>query len=251
MIENPKQHSSMDIWEKVWDENTINGQLLNLQKDEYFEHVTNLAKNIPKKGRILEAGCGLGRWIFYLNELGFYTIGIDTAKTAIKRAHKYAKKKRKNIDLVVADVEHLPFRDHAFDLILSLGVIEHFVKGNRDHIIKESYRCLNQKGMLFLTTPNKFLIAHTLLRFYSKLRREWKVGLEHSFTTKDLTRFLKAQNFRITRQTIFGFKFASTKRISFLPFLWPFVKIPSIRSYVYDVLTHLCRGLKLIGFYAV
>jgi len=240
----------MDIWEEVWAEVSIDRQLLNLQKDGYFEHITNLATSIPKNGRILEAGCGLGRWSFYLNELGFDTIGIDIAKTAIKRTHRYAKKKRKNIDLVVADVEHLPFRGRAFDLILSLGVIEHFVKGNRDHIIKESYRCLKQKGMLFLTTPNKFFIAHTLLRFYSKPKKEWKVGLEYSFAIKDLTHFLKAENFQITCQKIFGFNFASTKLIVVFPFFWPFVKIPSMRSTIYDVLTHLCRGLRLFGFYA-
>lgn len=240
----------MNIWEEVWAEASIDRQLLNLQKDAYFQHITNLATSIPKNGSILEAGCGLGRWSFYLNEMGFDTIGIDIAKTAIKRAHKYAKEKRIDSDLVVADVEHLPFRDGTFDLILSLGVIEHFVRGNRDRVMKESYRCLRKKGILFLTTPNRFLIAHTLLRFYSNLKREWKVGLEYSFTTKDLTHYLEAQNFQITCQKIFGFNFASTKLIVLLPFFWPFVKIPSMRSCVYKVLTHLCRGLRLFGFYA-
>lgn len=78
----------------------------------------------------------------------FYKIGINIAKIAIKKAHEYATEK-KRVYLVVANVEHLPFRDCMFDLILSLGVIEHFDKSNRQNMIKESYQCLNKNWNAF------------------------------------------------------------------------------------------------------
>jgi 2-polyprenyl-3-methyl-5-hydroxy-6-metoxy-1,4-benzoquinol methylase len=203
---------------------------------------------MPSSSLILEAGCGLGRWVFYLNDLGFQTIGIDVTKSALRSALEYAKRTNKNIDLIVADVKYLPFRDNVFDLILSLGVIEHFVKAKRDNVIKESYWCLKQKGRLFLSTPNQFHIAYSLLRILDKFRKKWEIGLEYSFTTKDLTRFLKAKNFQIVDQGIFGFKYASYHVVGVLPFLWPFLRAYS--DIIHFAVAHILRKFRIFGFYA-
>ncbi|MGQ9701223.1 MAG: methyltransferase domain-containing protein [bacterium] len=48
----------------------------------------------------------------------------------------------------------MPFRNEAFSLILSLGVLEHFEDlKDIDIALKEAYRCLKPGGHLLVTVP--------------------------------------------------------------------------------------------------
>jgi ubiquinone/menaquinone biosynthesis C-methylase UbiE len=75
---------------------------------------------------VLEAGCGTGRFCFWLNKKGIDCIGIDIVPEIVKKAVFYAKDKELPSYFVIADVCNLPFRDESIDGYLSLGVVEHF-----------------------------------------------------------------------------------------------------------------------------
>ncbi len=74
--------------------------------------------------RILDVGCGEGFTMHELREGGVQAamIGVDFSLAALawSQAHHMAQS-----PLKVADVQHLPFRDHSFDLVLCLEVLEH------------------------------------------------------------------------------------------------------------------------------
>ncbi len=74
--------------------------------------------------RILDAGCGEGFTIHELGEFGIQAtiVGADLSPTALawNQAHGMAQS-----PLNVADVQHLPFADDSFDLVLCLEVLEH------------------------------------------------------------------------------------------------------------------------------
>jgi ubiquinone/menaquinone biosynthesis C-methylase UbiE len=74
--------------------------------------------------RILDVGCGEGFTMRELRECGVQAamVGIDFSPGALawNQAHHMAQS-----PLNVADVRRLPFRDHSFDLVLCLEVLEH------------------------------------------------------------------------------------------------------------------------------
>jgi SAM-dependent methyltransferase len=73
--------------------------------------------------RVLDAGCGMGRFAeIVLNHQGEY-IGLDYS-FAVDAAYANVGT-RPGVHLVQADVFRLPFADDTFDLVMSLGVLHH------------------------------------------------------------------------------------------------------------------------------
>lgn len=100
------------------------------------------------EARILESGCGNGKWLRALSRKGFEIYGIDFSDKALSVLHTNYP------DSMVgrADVRDLPFRNECFDAILSWGVLEHIPEGPSDAIM-ESARCLRTRGQFFVTVP--------------------------------------------------------------------------------------------------
>ncbi len=102
--------------------------------------------------RILDHGCGTGRHVKYLAENGFHVYGMDSSPTAIKYAKKAADGLEDFVDLVVAGMDRLPYRDGFFDATISSKVIHHALKAQREGAIRELKRTLKSDGLLFLRT---------------------------------------------------------------------------------------------------
>jgi len=66
------------------------------------------------RGRVLDIGCGTGRNLPYYSE-GATVIGVDPAADVLERAGL----RRRGTQLVQARAEQLPFRDGAFDTVVS------------------------------------------------------------------------------------------------------------------------------------
>ena len=68
-------------------------------------------------GRVLEVGVGTGKNIpFYPPEI--HPVAIDFSKKMIARARSVVIKDKKDVDLLVMDIEHLGFADMTFNTIL-------------------------------------------------------------------------------------------------------------------------------------
>lgn len=73
--------------------------------------------------RVLDVGCGAGRFLEVLAETGCEAVGVDVS-SAIDAAAETVRG-RTNVNLVQADVYHLPFRDGVFDDCYFIGVAQH------------------------------------------------------------------------------------------------------------------------------
>lgn len=73
--------------------------------------------------KILDAGCGGGRYCKVAAEAGGNVFGADHT-TAVEKAQKLCSH-LENVDLVQADLKHLPFEPESFDFVFSIGVMHH------------------------------------------------------------------------------------------------------------------------------
>jgi ubiquinone/menaquinone biosynthesis C-methylase UbiE len=130
-----------------------------------------IQKNSPYK--ILDAGCGTG---LFSRHLPAGSTAVDINPRHIAKAKKHAP----HINCLTADLEHLPFGDETFSLIVCTEVIEHFPTPAKP--LRELSRVLKKNGLLIGTVPNQSLIWR--LRFLSSTRPH--EPYHHNYTKKEL-----------------------------------------------------------------
>ena len=89
-MEKKRDLSNRD-WERVWEKEEIKEAD---NKEPAFLIVNKISENYPKGAKILDAGSGLGKWVFYWQKKGYQGFGLDFVERAISRAKDYAKKEK-------------------------------------------------------------------------------------------------------------------------------------------------------------
>ena len=137
--------------------------------------------------RVLDLGCGAGRFTAALREAGADPVGVEIAEGALERA-------RRNVpgaDLRLAPSEGpLPLEDASFDVVWCSEVLEHVP--DTAGALSEIRRVLRTGGRLLVTTPSHGRLRRTLialarfdehfdplgqhLRFYSRASLERVLG---------------------------------------------------------------------------
>ena len=108
---------------------------------------------MPQYGSVLEAGCGLGRYGFYLTELGLKTMGLDFSENVIEEIKLFKKENSLNAKFCQGNVKWLPFKDNILSGYISLGVIDHFIEWPQK-ALKEAYRILRQRRLAIIFAPS-------------------------------------------------------------------------------------------------
>jgi len=100
---------------------------------------------LPADARILDAGCGSGRFMVELAQLGTVT-GVELSDTSVALARE-----RQLGEVIAGSVLEMPFADGSFDLAVSLDVIEHL----EDDLaaLRELRRTVAPGGALLITVP--------------------------------------------------------------------------------------------------
>jgi SAM-dependent methyltransferase len=103
---------------------------------------------VPRGGRTLEAGCGLGHFTVAADARGYQAHGLDWSAPTIERLrHQFSW-----IEWSVGDVRRLEFPSHSFDAVYSPGVCEHFEEGPTE-VLVETRRVLRRGGIAVISTP--------------------------------------------------------------------------------------------------
>jgi len=104
-------------------------------------------KKFNKGKRCLDVGCGRGGMSAYFIDAGFDCNLLDISPEVIDAAKKILKQNDLKANLSVGDANKLPFEDSSFDVVFSIGLLEHFE--NIEKPIREQVRILD-KGGLFI-----------------------------------------------------------------------------------------------------
>lgn len=102
--------------------------------------------------KLIEIGCAPGRWLVYFHEKYNYQVsGIDNSETGIRKTRDNLK--YHNIDGKIYKADLLKFHlPKKYDVMLSLGFIEHFEEV--DKVIEKHLSLLKLGGKLILGIPN-------------------------------------------------------------------------------------------------
>lgn len=175
-------HTGRDFYEKQYhyDEDVIvldNKRIFHFFKKVEFSEVT----------RYLDIGCGVGWALKYCFEKGLNCVGFDIAERPIRLSRGIISSKVKTL---VANGEKLPFPAGYFDLVSSLGTIEHFTSPSQG--LEEIARVTVKGGQVLLVVPNSFWILNKLT-FYKGTEQPQ----EMLATLGQWIRFINQHNLRV------------------------------------------------------
>ena len=219
----------IDLWNQQWADKTLCSSG-SVYKSEEWEVLT--AFELLKKQRVLEAGCGYGRWLKALYDREIRVHGIDFAINGLR----IVKEAIPEIPVVQGDIRHLPYKDDCFDLILSWGVMEHFENTDEiDAALEKAFGCLSESGLLVITVPymslnrllNPLVVSRRLASRVNWIRKVFgkgeKVFFQYEFGVGYFRKKLISNKFRIKHEQFFWLEMGLREDFGFL---YPLVKYP-------------------------
>jgi SAM-dependent methyltransferase len=105
----------------------------------------------PRGGRILEVGCGAGRFIRTVAALrpDLEPHGLDLGPRSVRLAAGY----RDGVAYTLASATALPYQDQTFETIMLFDVLEHIPGAGPDEALAEIHRVLKKDGVLHALVP--------------------------------------------------------------------------------------------------
>jgi 2-polyprenyl-3-methyl-5-hydroxy-6-metoxy-1,4-benzoquinol methylase len=140
-------------------------------------------------GRLLDVGCGAGRYLSEMRDLGWSVKGVESDPVAARQATQ------RGLDIFCGTLHDARLQDDSFDVVVLTQVIEHLP--NPVETLKECTRILKSKGHVVIVTPNSSSLTHRLFG------RNWR-GLEpprhlHIFSPPSISRLLVDAGLRRVR----------------------------------------------------
>ncbi|MFA5382544.1 MAG: methyltransferase domain-containing protein [Candidatus Micrarchaeia archaeon] len=121
-----------------------------------------LKKSNSEPKRILDMGCGSGRWSRYLLELypNAVVYSLDIAPDMLKQTKENLKKFGKRSKTIESNMENIPFDDAYFDLVVTIRALKYVP--NVKKVFSEVSRVLKSNGVFVFELPYPNFILKTL-----------------------------------------------------------------------------------------
>jgi len=146
------------------------------------------------KPRILELGCGDGRFVAMLVSLGYDVVGVDPLEYPAWKDFEDVS----NVSLKSGvKAESLPFEDAVFDAVVCMGALLYFE--DPDASLNEIRRVLKSEGRLILRTVNRSNL-YTLCT-----SKRLDPASRNLYSEQELTALLDRHGLKVRRMFSFGF----------------------------------------------
>jgi len=101
---------------------------------------------VPPRARILDVGCGTGRWVRRYNEFGYCPVGVDATIGMLRIARTH----ETHSPLTTGLAQSLPFRDASFDCLSDITVVQHIPYELQSKALQEMVRVTKPGGLMIL-----------------------------------------------------------------------------------------------------
>jgi len=129
-------------------------------------------------GICLDIGCGTGRYSFKITEKGVDVVASDFSLRMLKKLKLKAKSSGifRRISLVLADAEHLPFKERTFNSLICAFAFDHFE--NPEGATMEFSRVLRDGSLCVVSSFNSYTLGD--------FQRRYGLGNRAPFRTEDM-----------------------------------------------------------------
>lgn len=218
------QHeNSQMVIDAYLDEDLVQNIERFIKSDEWLETIKELSKLISEKNQIsildIGAGNGIASISFALHEFHVTALEPDNSNTVGSGAIKHLANhyNLKNISVIEAFGESLPFADKSFDIVYGRQVMHH--ASDLNSFVNEASRVL-KKGGVFMSTRDhviknekdkkKFLLRHPIQKLY---------GGENAFKLEEYEEAIQKAGLEVIKllspsQSVINYSPWSKKKIS-------------------------------------
>lgn len=144
------------------------------------------SKKLSSKAKFLELGTGAGALLEYLLRNGFKAdvYGVDICKELLCRGKR---KFGKDLNLILADVKHLPFVSLSFDILACRNLLHHLIghtpsvcRKNVMLSLNEAVRVLKNRGVIFINEECvKYRVQSWIVFFLTYILARLNVGIRY------------------------------------------------------------------------
>lgn len=151
----------MTIWDKIYQNYKSGGEeYATLKKGLIPEFLSFMSTRDFKIKKVLDVGCGNGKYLVFLKSLGFETAGLDSSPTAVEMTKENL---NDNSDIRCVDMYEDNLPKSKYDLVISIAAIHHGLKRQVRDAIKHIHGALVSGGYFFITLPDNEGSAHWVM----------------------------------------------------------------------------------------
>lgn len=113
-----------------------------------------LMSKVHTDTKVLDMGCGTGRFTIPLARAGARMTGLDLTEAMLDQARAKAVVEQVDIEFHQGDMASLPFPDQSFDVVTSMLALMHIPLSDRQSVFSEVARVLKPGGRMLLCVKN-------------------------------------------------------------------------------------------------
>ncbi len=157
-----------------------------------FWSSTEWSPDFLKNALVLDCGCGSGRFAEVALKAGCRLVAIDYSSAVDACFENLGK--QNNLDVIQADIYHLPFNDNSFDYVYSLGVLQH--TPNVLNAFKAAYAKVKSNGFFCVDFYENNFKSKLLPKFWLRpITKRMNQGKLFSLLEKNVPLLMRLSDF--------------------------------------------------------